>query len=122
MQREWQPDELVGSWTLVGSARSTFEQRFCRRTTERLSEERVTGLEGLVAEQDAARGLLADLKADPGQVGLETLLREIEKLTAVLQLGLPDGLFADASEKLVDAWRARAMRSYPSDFRAAPAP
>ncbi|MEV0052438.1 hypothetical protein AB0H34_18275 [Saccharopolyspora shandongensis] len=107
---------------IVGSARSTFEQRFCQRTTERISEECVTALEGLVAEQDTARGLLADLKADPGQVGLETLLREIDKLTAVHRLGLPDGLFADASEKLVDAWRARAMRSYPSDLRAAPRP
>lgn len=105
---------------IVGSARSTFEQRFCQRTTDRLSEECVTALEDLVAEQDTARGLLADLKADPGQVGLETLLREIDKLMAVRQLGLPDGLFADASEKLVDAWRARAMRSYPSDLRAAP--
>ncbi len=67
-------------------------------------------------------GLLAELKADPGQVGLETLLREIDKLTAVRALGLPAGLFADASEKLVEAWRARAARSYPSDLRAAPLP
>lgn len=28
------------------------------------------------------RALLAELKADPGQVGLETLLREIDKLAA----------------------------------------
>ncbi|TDC88896.1 hypothetical protein E1161_22820 [Saccharopolyspora aridisoli] len=56
------------------------------------------------------------------QVGLETLLREIDKLTAVRQLGLPGGLFADASEKFVDAWRARAMRSYPSNLRAVRSP
>ena len=37
-------------------------------------------------------------------------------------IGLPTGLFSDASEKLVEAWRARAARSYPSDLRAAPAP
>ncbi|MGH3776487.1 MAG: hypothetical protein ACRDRR_12285 [Pseudonocardiaceae bacterium] len=68
------------------------------------------------------RALLAELKADPGQVGLETLLREIDKLAAVRALGLPPGLFSDASEKLVEAWRARAARSYPSDLRAAPRP
>ncbi len=37
-------------------------------------------------------------------------------------LGLPAGLFADASEKLVDAWRSRAARSYPSDLKAAAEP
>ncbi|MDT7800613.1 MAG: hypothetical protein QOI78_4046 [Actinomycetota bacterium] len=67
-------------------------------------------------------GLLAELKAAPGQVGLETLPREIDKLSAVRALGLPADLFADASEKLVEAWRARAVRSYPSDLRTAPRP
>lgn len=43
------------------------------------------------------RALLAELKADPGQVGLETLLQEIDKLAAVRALGLPPGLFSDAS-------------------------
>lgn len=33
------------------------------------------------------------------------------------KLGLPDGLFADCSEKLLAAWRARAIKMYPSDFR-----
>ncbi|TDP33018.1 Tn3 transposase DDE domain-containing protein [Nocardia ignorata] len=33
----------------------------------------------------------------------------------------PD-LFADASEKLVDAWRSRAARSFPSDLRDMPSP
>jgi hypothetical protein len=35
----------------------------------------------------------------------------------VRKLGLPDGLFTDCSEKLVAAWRARAIKMYPSDFR-----
>ncbi|RCW46021.1 hypothetical protein DFQ14_102323 [Halopolyspora algeriensis] len=55
-----------------------------------------------------------------GQVGLETVLAEIDKLTSVRQLGLPGGLFTDASEKLVAAWRARAMRSHPSGLRESP--
>ncbi|MGW3661481.1 Tn3 family transposase, partial [Streptomyces sp. NPDC005151] len=42
---------------------------------------------------------------------------EIIKLTAVRQLGLPEGMFAGCSEKLVAAWRARAIKMYPSDFR-----
>ena len=42
---------------------------------------------------------------------------EIIKLTSVRELGLPKGVFADCSEKLVAAWRARAIKMYPSDFR-----
>lgn len=55
-------------------------------------------------------------------MSLETLLREVDKLTAVRTLELPADLFADASEKLVDAWRARAARAFPSDLRDMPTP
>jgi hypothetical protein len=48
----------------------------------------VAALEALVAEDAGAppsgRVLLAELKTDPGQVGLETLLREVDKLAAGL--------------------------------------
>jgi hypothetical protein len=67
-------------------------------------------------------GVLAELKEDPGQLGLETLLREVGKLRRVRAVGLPADVFADASDKLTAAWRARAARVYPSDFRAAPRP
>ncbi|MGW2331114.1 hypothetical protein ACWC5C_35905 [Streptomyces sp. NPDC001700] len=72
----------------------------------------------LVAEdnEDGA-GLLALLKRDPGAVGLDSLLTEITKLNDVRRLGLPEGLFAGCSEKLPAAWRSRAIKMYPSDFR-----
>lgn len=38
------------------------------------------------------------------------------------ELGLPADLFVDASEKLVESWRSRAARSYPSDLREVAAP
>jgi broad specificity phosphatase PhoE len=110
---------------IVGSARARFEQRFCAQTVERLGSRCVARLEALVDEEAvglSGQGLLAQLKADPRRVGLETLLREIDKLAAVRGLELPADLFADCSEKLVDAWRARAARLYPSDLRASPVP
>jgi hypothetical protein len=55
-------------------------------------------------------------------VGLKTLLSEIEKLERVRAIGFPGDLFADASERHVAAWRARAAKLYPSDLRAAPDP
>jgi len=51
-----------------------------------------------------------------------TILEEIDKLERVRALGLPADLFADCSEKLLGAWRARAAACYPSDLRAMPQP
>ncbi|MEU0634018.1 hypothetical protein [Streptomyces sp. NPDC005989] len=48
---------------------------------------------------------------------MDSLLTEITKLNDVRKLGLPEGLFADCSEKLLAAWRSRAIKMYPSDFR-----
>ncbi len=99
---------------LIGSARALFEKTFCERITERLGASCAARLEELATgrEDDGRRGLLAELKADPGQVSLETLLREVDKLAGVTALRLPP----DCSERLVEAWRARASRSYPSDL------
>lgn len=80
-----------------GSARATFDQQSCDRTVTRLGEQCAERLEDL-----ADRPLLAELKADPGQVGLETLLRKIDKLTASRSLWLPAHLFVDDSGKLVE--------------------
>lgn len=108
---------------IIGSARTRFERQFCNLTVSRLPDDCARRLEDLVAGDGPGRGgLLAELKADPGQVSLDTLLREIDKLEAVKALALPPGLFADCSERLVEAWRARATRSYPSDLAAASRP
>lgn len=103
---------------IVTAAQTRAEKAFCARTVERLGEVGVARLLALVAEdnEDGA-ALLASLKRDPGAVGLDSLLTEIAKLNDVRKLGLPDGLFADCSEKLVAGWRARAIKMYPSDLR-----
>jgi hypothetical protein len=67
-------------------------------------------------------GLLVELKADPGPLGLDTLFVEIGKLATVKALGFSDDLFAETSDRLVAAWRARAARMFPSDFKACPEP
>ncbi|MFE4422564.1 DUF4158 domain-containing protein [Streptomyces sp. NPDC056817] len=103
---------------IVAAARARADRAFCARTVARLGEVCAGRLLDLVAEgNEDGTALLASLKRDPGAVGLDSLLTEITKLTAVRQLGLPEGLFADCSEKLVAACRARAIKMYPSDFR-----
>ncbi|MFF8730983.1 DUF4158 domain-containing protein [Streptomyces sp. NPDC015171] len=100
------------------AARGKWEKTFCAHTIGHLGEAGTARLLSLVAEDnEAGTALLAALKRDPGAVGLASLLTEIAKLNDVRKLGLPDGLFTDCSEKLVAAWRARAIKMYPSDFR-----
>jgi len=105
---------------IVASASAQFDAWLCSRTVDRLGSAQAN-LARLVEGQDDAHGpgagLLAQLKADPDAVSLDAILTEIRKLQAVRTLGLPADLFADVSEKLVAAWRARAVKMYPSDFR-----
>ena len=108
-------ERIIGS-ARAGSSNSSATARSCVLARRRGAAEASS------RRPRVAAGLLAELKADPGRVGLETLLREIEKLGRSVACGCPPDLFADASEKLVEAWRARATRSYPSDLRAAPRP
>ncbi|MCX5166315.1 DUF4158 domain-containing protein [Streptomyces sp. NBC_00264] len=103
---------------IVAAARARADRVFCAQTVMRLGDVCVGRLLVLVAEgNEDGTALLASLKRDPGAVGLDSLLAEITKLTDVRKLGMSEGLFAGCSEKLVAAWRARAIKMYPSDFR-----
>jgi len=113
---------------LVGKAVKDFEARFCRRTIDRLSHATRSRLEDLVADSEqgetagdratagGGRSFFTELKADPGAPGLESLFAEVDKLQRVRKLELPADLFADVSEKQVDAWRARASKEYPANL------
>ena len=98
---------------ILGSARRVFERSFCESIVLQLPSDVAERLESLVGEDSKS---LAALKADPGQVSLETLLVEVGKLSTVRSVGVPAGLFSDVSERIVEAWRARAVRMYPSDL------
>jgi Tn3 transposase DDE domain/Domain of unknown function (DUF4158) len=55
----------------------------------------------------------AFLKTDPGTVGLDSFLTEIEKLERILAIGLPTNLFEGKSSKLVKTYRHRAATETP---------
>jgi len=114
---------------LVGKAMRDFDAKFCGSTVSRLTHATRSRLEDLVAggeegEEPAAdrasagggRSFFTELKEDPGAPGLESLFAEVTKLQRVRALELPADLFADVSEKLVDAWRARASKEYPANL------
>ena len=97
---------------VVASALRRFEEAFAADVAARLGPGMCARLEELAGQE----GQLAAVKADPGPLGLDTLLAEIAKLSAVRAAGLPAGLFAEDSGRIVAAWRARAARMFPSDF------
>jgi TnpA family transposase len=112
---------------IIGAARSAAADQFCKTTLARLGTGPADRLSELVAEQEdeaakGGRGVLAELKADPGQVSLDSLLSEIDKLQRIRALQLPHDLFAGTPEPVVGAWRARAAQEYPSDLRDRPRP
>jgi len=113
---------------VIGAARSAASDRFCATTVSRLGSEAASRLEQLVADDGegedggGGRGVLGELKADPGQISLDSLLAEVDKLGRIRSLGLPASLFAGATDPALDAWRARAAQEYPSDLRERPRP
>ncbi|MBV7674272.1 DUF4158 domain-containing protein [Streptomyces halstedii] len=73
---------------ILAAARARADRAFCAPTVARLGDLCVRRLLDLVAEgNEDGTALLASLKPDPGAVGLDSLLTEITKLTAVRQLG-----------------------------------
>lgn len=107
---------------IIGTARAAVSDRFTEATVARLSPPTIAGLEALVGlgpggADPANTAWLAELKADPGKVGRDTVTAELAKLARVRALGLPPGLFEGWPDQLVAAWRARAATEYPSDLR-----
>ena len=112
---------------IINSAVTTADERFVAVTVQRLAA--VPGvcdaLMGIIAARgedvDAAeagqRTFFTELKADPGKLGLETLLAEITKLMRLRAVGLPPELFADVPEKRITVWKDRVLQEYPSTLR-----
>jgi hypothetical protein len=103
---------------VVASGCRRFGDDFAATAAGRLGPVVCGRLEDLLSRPD----VLAELRSDPGPLGLDTLLAEIGKLSTVRALGLDGAVFGDASDRIVAAWRARAARMYPSDFEDCPEP
>lgn len=114
---------------IVRSALHQAEETLCRRVVSRLAPHVVARIEALVdvgdtedAETAAGSNLFALIKSEAGNVSLETMLTEIDKLEAVRAIGLPAGLLDDIAPKVVATWRARAAVEAPSHLRTHPQP
>ncbi|MEV5441281.1 Tn3 family transposase [Streptomyces sp. NPDC052644] len=68
-------------------------------------------------DEDDVESVLADIKARPGNVSLNSLLDEISKLKQVRAVGVPEKAFTGIGVQVINAWRARASASSPSHLR-----
>jgi TnpA family transposase len=66
---------------------------------------------------DLDYGPFAELKSDPGRVGLASVLKEIAKLQRIAGLNLPDNLFANVPQKVLTTYRLRSATEPPSALR-----
>jgi hypothetical protein len=64
----------------------------------------------------------AELRTDPGRVGLASVLAEIAKLRRIDDLGLPEDLFAAVPPRVLQKYRARAAGEHPGELRRHPEP
>ncbi|MER7442829.1 DUF4158 domain-containing protein [Micromonospora avicenniae] len=76
---------------IIGSANRIADERFCAMIVGRLSAGVAQSLWALIVDGDDESGFFAELKADPGKLGLETLLAEITKLQRIRAIALPAG-------------------------------
>jgi TnpA family transposase len=114
---------------LMRSAARSHEQDFCRQITAQLSAPTCKNLDALLDTESLLtdepehfrQSQLNHLKTDPGRLGLNSLLAEIEKLQSLRALGLPKTLFTPVAPKLVQQYRRRASTEFPRDLRRHPA-
>jgi TnpA family transposase len=119
------PKELT---RLISSAAHHHEQDFCQTIAARLPAETQIKMDALLEteytqyneESQFRQSDFTQLKADPGRLGLKSLLREIDKLHSIHQIQLPEDLFASYSPKLVEQYRRRASADLAGRLRRHP--
>ena len=102
----------------IKSAIALYEAIFCRQILDKLTPEMPEQIDVLLSteekelenEQSTVKLKMSDfafLKTDPGAVGLDSFLTEIEKLKRIRAVGLPTNLFEGRSSKLVKTYRPK---------------
>ena len=121
---------------LIRSALRTYEKNFFSSTLQKFSMETKIQIDALLGTIDSTDSIseqkttinktsivdvtFSDLKADPGRVGLESLLSE-SKLLCTRHLALPSKVFESISPKVLETYKLRVAAELPSQLRAHPA-
>jgi hypothetical protein len=122
-------------WPKAALAIHTYEENFFQTTYDKLPSSTLAKSDSLIDniaywENDneevsgEKNGKLSfhELKADPGRAGLESVLKEINKLRTIRTLELPDDLFKDIPHKVLKKYRQRVTTEDIRELRRHPAP
>jgi hypothetical protein len=119
---------------LVRSAVRTYEVEICDGTAAKLLPNTRKAMDALIDSSLPSDDPDADessdwritpfsiLKTDPGRISLKSVLRELEKLSQIEALELPDILFAEIQPKILRQYRLRAAAEPPREVRLHPEP
>ena len=92
---------------LIRSARRRYEVQVFDQVLARLDEATRRRLDALLGNGDDGAAFNR-LRGDPGRIGLDSFLAEVEKLRAIRELGLPDDILKPFHPDLVKRYRRRA--------------
>lgn len=104
------------------SAAHAYEQLFVKHITEHLEPDCIEQLDAMLLEDDLGSASFAELKADPGKIGLDTVLKEIDKLTLIRQPSLPHEFFESLHTKRLQKLRQRVANESAWELNRHPAP
>ncbi|WP_414589730.1 Tn3 family transposase [Scytonema sp. PCC 10023] len=113
---------------LIRSAVSTNEKIFCAGIFKQIQPLTLKKMDALVNTQEGLEDNMSQfkqsvfnfLKTDPGRTSLKSILKEIEKLQCIRDLGLPTKLFASVPPKIITHYRRRASAETPGELRRHP--
>jgi Domain of unknown function (DUF4158) len=108
---------------LLASARAAHDERAFRTVADRFDAETQRRLDALLAD-DGTGATFSRLQADPGRVGLESLLAEIDKLEILRALKLRADILKQHHPELIKRFRRRVateaaweLRRHPDHIR-----
>ncbi len=120
---------------LIRTALHQYETHFCADLLSKLPSQALRQIDTFLDVEDSTdkateaeeseklrQSDFSYLKTDPGPVGLDSLLTEVEKLQRLRQVGLPPNLFSCVSAKILQTYRQRAAIESPRDLRMHPEP
>ncbi|MCG8542387.1 MAG: DUF4158 domain-containing protein [Clostridia bacterium] len=124
------PDQID---RLVKSVLYSYEKQFFQETFQKIPHESLSQIDLLI--NDLTRyeesnfdgynndGLsFSQLRADPGRIGLESVLKEIAKLKTIQKLNLPRKLFKGIPQKVIKKYKQRAVTEDIRELRRHPEP
>ncbi|WP_010233434.1 Tn3 family transposase [Clostridium arbusti] len=111
------PDQMD---RLTNAVIHNYEDKFFQDTFQKLPNEALAKMDTLIndlttyEENEVDYGSsdnisFSDLRADPGRIGLESVFKEITKLKTIQQINLPENLFNNIPQKILEKYKLRAV-------------